>query len=231
MNKLVKRESKFSYAEMHVLYNTKLELIKRDAAMLAKYKIGILNIEELESLKQEYFNTQDDPNMVYTQKEETFEKDLSEQELLKQMYFVKAAFENSFSKIHHSDLFLSLKNLSSKSNKNLSLNAEFVSHYLDKYSERLKLSGISQEFIVQFNVLRESFMDKLFFTELSRLNRTEQTRIRYEVENRVHNALKLICKTGRMIWMMENNKSLFNEYVLPVAYTKKRKVKLVKISS
>ena len=220
MNKIEKRESNFSYAEMHVLFNTKLEYIKRDAAMLAKYEIKSLNIAAFESLKQEYYATQKDPNMVARQKAETVKKDLLVERVYKKMVFLKGAFENSIDVSDLLSVTLAITNLSSKTDKELSVCARELYYFALEHKTVLSEEGISETFLSNFLIIVNEFSYKLHEINDSRATRTKQTRTRYEVENRVFKALKLICKTGRMVWFMEDNASMYKDYVLPVAYNK-----------
>jgi len=218
MKQTLKRESRFSYAVMHVLFNTKLQLIKRDAPMLAKYGIKNLNIAEFESLKQEYSKTLDDQNMVLSQKQETFNKNLIDKLLRTQMRFVKNAIENSFNQTNMNDLLASLDCLSKKSCAELSVSADNVSMFFERTNISLDVFGITNDFVLQFNTTRQNFKEIMFLAELSKLDRNEQTAKRHAVENRVNETLKLICKTGKMVWMMEGNAALYNEYNLPNQY-------------
>jgi len=94
---VLNRESKYSYSELNVLFNTKLQLIKRDAELLAKYEISQIDFAELEKLRTEYADTFHDPEMTVKQKEETVLKNKLNADLQKFISYVKSAMLNAVS--------------------------------------------------------------------------------------------------------------------------------------
>jgi len=89
-----------------------------------------------------------------------------------------------------------------------------VHRFASENKAKLVDFGISDLFLANFELLADDYSAKVDEFEKSKTNRTEETKIRREVANRVWAAMVQICTVGRMVWMMEDNGTMYKEYVL-----------------
>ena len=206
MKKLtVTRDTSYPYAQLNLLFNTKLIFVQRDAETMAKYKITKINLPELQILADQFYGIVSDTEMIVQQKDATLAKNEAFDKLLANLYFLKAVMQNSISAKELRNLAPSIFKLSSLSDAEILVTANATQHVAVLYSDLLADWGVSEEFHTQFEALIQDCKTKLFATGGLKSQRALSTTVRHETANKVTAALQQICKIGRVVWILEKN--------------------------
>jgi len=223
MKNFIKKETRFSYAELDMLFNAKLRQIEKDAEMLAKYGIKQFDIVSLHKLKNEFSDSIMDPEMVLNQKVKTAVKNDIKEDLIRKIIYVKGAMTRAKLIDVYYEVLPVMTNLKDQKDGNLYRSGKLIYHQMVVNQDLLLEFGVTKQFTEDFLVLTESLGLKIYEVKSKMAERTNQTRSRRETANEVWDLLQDICTTGRMVWLMEDNATKYNEYVLPKFYRKKTK--------
>ena len=222
MKKFIKTEFNYSYADLSLLYNTKLQFVERDAAILAKYGIKKFEISKLRELSNRFRNALLDPELVVNQKEATYLKEEVVEILTLKLKYLRIALENSQSKRELKVQLPEIFNLSDQNAQNIVKTADLVYRYCTQKQAILEDWGVSKQFLATFYSLVDESLSKLNIIGQTKSDRIDSTIIRHEISNEVYQTLTQFCKVLRSIWIMEKSIAKYNDYVLPSAYRKRK---------
>jgi len=231
MKKFLKREFNYSYADLSLLYNTKLQFVERDAAIMAKYGITKFEIAKLRQLSNNFSDALLDPELVVNQKEATFLKDEAVEILTKKLKYLRVALENSQSKNELKVQIPEIFNLSDQTPQNIVNTAESAFRYCTQKQAVLKDWGVSEQFLSTLYTLVKECKSKLWYIGQTKSDRIDSTVVRHEISNEVYQTLIRFCKVLRSIWTMENSIAKYNDYVLPSKRRKLNDINIIAIQS
>jgi len=221
----VQKECKFSYANLILMFGTKLLFLERDMEMFVKYNITVFNIDELKQLLEEFSQTWSDPEYIVEQKEATYDKKETFKVLRNDLNLIQIALMQSVSKKDLKNQIPEIFRLSDKKEQEL-INTAIAAHKIIILNKaNLANFGINDSFIARFKTVIDQCEENTFKIGVAKTKRTDGTKQRRIITNKLWNNLQLFCKMGRLICEFENETAKYNDYVLPVYYGKKKKKK------
>jgi len=222
----IRNSSRIPYSSLNLLFYFRIEMFKDDIEMFSKYNISFIKVDELEMLKSELAACYDDVNLVYTQKEATYIKNQTKEDVLKSLLFLKSQMLNCINNSELKILVPLIFKLSTLKDNDILICAQNVYELASKKQSELQEFGVTVNYLVKFAELIEKYTSDLFETKSTKSTRKGTTKVRHEITSKVWNAIKQISTSGQSIWLMENNFSKYESYKLPGNYKPKKKKKV-----
>ena len=217
----LKRDTKFPYAKLNVLFTEKLNFLERDADTFTKYRITQFDLLDLKTLLQKFKNMVMDPEVVLTQKNATTIKNVSIDKLYLNLCYLRIVMQNSINKQELLNQAPTIFRLNNQSDEELIMSANSAHRTALLFQSTLVKWGIDAAYLSGFKSLITEGENNIANICTSKSRRNASTVERHATANSVSQALDQICNIGKMVWTFEQDIAKYNDYILPKSYQKK----------
>ena len=209
----VKREFKFSYAELNVLVNSKTSFAMRDSNEFAEYGYTNSKIQAIIAANQELAQLPSDKEMEGEKMLVTEQKDQLVDNLSLAAH--KALTVVAVSNPVNSAFFrqFDIGSLTKLNDAELIHEVNKLIAVAEKYQSQLEADGMTLERIAELKSLRDQLSSVITQKNLAESEREITTEQRVVLANKLYRDTANLCNVGKSIWM-DQSEARYGDYII-----------------
>ncbi len=209
----LKREFRFSYAELNVIVNSKTNFAMRDLTEFAEYGYTTEKIQAIVNANQELAAIPTDREMEGVRMLLVEQKDVLVSQLAEQLrkFLLSIAVSNS----RHTAFFKQFKPqaLSQVKSEKLISEANRIVAMAEKYKAIFEPDGVTDAKINALQELRTQLAEVIVNIDVADSERVIFTDQRVTMANKLYASLATLCLIGKGIWV-DRGRAKYQDYVL-----------------